>query len=280
MGTQKHSGHRKLSTLLIVIGLVLIGIAAFMWFSKQWQYHEQDAENQKLATYAQFPEGEAQPPTVDWAGLKAINPEIVGWVYIPDTSINYPVYQASDNQKYLRHNAEGQYAIGGQVFMDYQNTAPGMVDQQTVVYGHHLRNGAMFKHIADMDNQSTFDATPTVWYLTEQHSYELEPLFLYYTTGDDAEVRELQFDSNDSFRSYLLDRLGGAATRRSDAEQIVGTTSHVLSLVTCNYYQDNGRTVLVCVPKGEAQGAGEASALGEAATSAALAPSQGSSANE
>lgn len=256
MGTPQRPTHRKLSTLLIIVGLVLIGIAAFMWFSKQWEYHEQDAENEKLATYAQFPEGDDQPPTVDWAGLKAINPEIVGWIYIPNTAINYPVYQAADNEKYLRHNAEGEYAVGGQVFMDYANTKPGMVDQQTLIYGHHLRNGAMFKHIADMDNQSTFDNTPTVWYLTEDKNFELEPLFLYYTNGDDTEVRELQMESDDVFREYLLGRLTNAVTRRDDAEQIIASTSHALSLITCNYYQDNGRTVLVCVPKDEAQQSG------------------------
>lgn len=249
---QGHRTHRRLSTLLIVVGAVLIAVAAFMWGSKQWEYHEQDVENEKLATYAQFTEDGDEPPTVDWAGLKAINQEIVGWIYIPNTSINYPVYQASDNQKYLRHNAEGEYSIGGQVFMDYENTAPGMVDQQSIIYGHHLRNGAMFKHVADMDTQSTFDNTPTVWYLTEQQNYELEPLFLYYTNGDDTEVRELQMDSVEAFREYLLGRLGSAVTRRSDAEEIISRTEHVLTLVTCNYYQDNGRTILVCVPKGAA----------------------------
>lgn len=250
-GTKGRS-HGRLSTLLIIVGVALIAVAAYLWFSKQYEYHEQDVENEKLVTYAQFTEGEEGPPTVDWAGLKAINTEVVGWIYIPNTSISYPVYQAGDNEKYLRHNAEGEYAIGGQVFMDYQNTAPGMVDQQTIIYGHHLRNGAMFKHVADMDTQSTFDNTPTVWYLTENENYELEPLFLYYTNGDDTEVRELQMDSDETFRQYLLGRLGSAVTRRSDAEDVVMRTSHVLTLVTCNYYEDNGRTVLVCVPKSEA----------------------------
>lgn len=250
---KKLTPRRVVSTILLVVGIALLVGAGGYWLSKQWEYHEQDVENEKLASYAQFPEGTDEPPTIDWAGLKAINPDIVGWIYIPNTSVNYPVYQGDSNEKYLRTNAEGQYSVGGQVFMDYENTAPGMVDNQSIIYGHHLRNGAMFKAIADMDDQSTFDATPTVWYLTENQNYELEPLFLYYTVGSDTEVRTLNSASTADFQSYLLSRLANAQTKRSDAEQVVSKTQHVLSLITCNYYQDDGRTVLVCVPKSEAQ---------------------------
>lgn len=261
MGRGRHAAqgearpHRRaVSTLLIVVGVALLAIAAWLWLSKQWQYHEQDVENEKLATYAQLPQTNDGPPTVDWAGLKAVNDDVVGWVYIPNTSINYPVYQGETNQTYLRMDAEGNYSIGGQVFLDYENTAPGMVDQQSVVYGHHLRNGAMFKHVADMATQSTFDDTPTVWYLTESQSYELEPVFLYHTTGDDTGVRELRTSTDEEFRQYLLERLGEAVSRRSDAEDVIARTSHVLSLVTCQYADQNGRAVLVCVPKVEAAG--------------------------
>lgn len=249
----KARNHRKrLSTVLIVVGLVLVGVALTMWLARQAEYRAQDAENEELASYAQFPEGEDTPPNIDWEGLKAVNSEVVGWLYIPRSSVNFPVYQAGDNSKYLRHNADGDYSIGGQAFMDYENTAPGMLDQQTVIYGHHLRNGAMFKRVADMDTQSTFDNTPTIWYLTQSCSYKLEPLFLYYTNGDDTGVRQLQAASSEDFHTYLLDRLGSAVTKRSDASAIIPRARHVLSLVTCNYYQDNGRTVLVCVPKNEA----------------------------
>ncbi|MCH4119933.1 MAG: class B sortase [Atopobiaceae bacterium] len=104
-----------------------------------------------------------------------MNPEVVGWVQIPNTVVSFPVYQASDNDKYLHTNAEGTYSLGGQVFMDYQNQAPGMLDQQTIIYGHHLRNGAMFKPIADMDKQEAFDSVSTVWYVTEDATTSSSP---------------------------------------------------------------------------------------------------------
>ena len=243
---------RIASTILFVVGIVLIAVAGGMWLYSQKQYADQDAENEKLAAYATVDDTGNTAPTVDWASLKAINDDVVGWVQIPGTVVSFPVYQASDNDYYLHTNAEGNYSLGGQVFMDSENTAPGMVDQQTIIYGHHLRNGAMFKPIADMDNQEMFDSVSTVWYVTETGTYELEPLFLYYTNENDTNVRQFSFASTDEFHTYLTGLLSSAVTSRSDASQIISSTDHVLTLCTCNYISGYGRTILVCVPKSEA----------------------------
>ena len=247
---------RVVSVLLFVVGVALIAVAAGMWIHNQWQYHEQDRINEELATYADVSDNGTTPPQVDWEALKAVNPEVVGWVQIPGTAVNFPVYQASDNDKYLHTSAEGDYSLGGQVFMDYENTAPGMVDGQTIVYGHHLRNGAMFKPISDMSNQEMFDGVSTVWYVTEEATYELEPLFLYETDANDTNVRHFSFASVDELRAYLTDLLGRAVTSRSDAAELISGAQNVLTLCTCNYDNgDSGRTLLVCVPKASADAA-------------------------
>ncbi|HBO62346.1 MAG TPA: SrtB family sortase [Olsenella sp.] len=247
---------RVVSVLLFVVGIALIAVAAGMWIHNQWQYHEQDRINEELATYADVSDNGSTPPQVDWEALKAVNDEVVGWLQIPGTAVNFPVYQASDNEKYLHTSAEGNYSLGGQVFMDYENAAPGMVDAQTIVYGHHLRNGAMFKPVSDMANQEMFDSVSTVWYVTEEATYELEPLLLYETDANDTNVRRFSFESVDELRSYLTELLGRAVTSRSDAADLIANASNVLTLCTCNYDNgDSGRTLLVCVPKSAAASA-------------------------
>ena len=242
---------RVISVLLFIVGVGLIVAAAGMWLNNRMQYAEQDRINEELATYADVSTNGSTPPQVDWAGLKAVNDEVVGWVQIPGTAVNFPVYQASDNEKYLHTSAEGEYSLGGQVFMDYENTAPGMVDAQTIIYGHHLRNGAMFKPISDMENQEMFDSVSTVWYVTESATYELEPLMLYQTDANDANVRRFAFASPEELTAYLSDLLGRATTSRADAAERIPGVSQVLSLCTCNYDDgDSGRTVLACIPKG------------------------------
>lgn len=251
-----------LSNLLLAAGVILLLAAVGMWVVAQWRYHQQDVVNDELAAYAVLPADPSQPPVVDWEGLKAVNPDVVGWVQVPGTVINYPVYQGEDNDYYLNTNAHGDYGVGGQIFMDYENQAPGMVDQQTLVYGHHLKNGSMFKQVADMENQEFFDSVDTVWYVTEDGAYELRPLLVYYTDPEDSAARTLNFASEEEFRAYLSDLLGRSVASDADAQAIIDGTSRVMTLSTCNYIDGYGRTLLVCVEKSEAEaalGGGEAS---------------------
>lgn len=244
---------RVLSVILFVVGLGLIIAAGGMFIYNQWQYGEQERINEELAEYATLSDDGSSAPQVDWEGLKAVNGEVVGWVQIPGTGVNYPVYQAQDNEKYLHTSAEGTYSLGGQVFLDYENVKPGMVDAQTIIYGHHLRNGSMFKPVSDMQDQQVFDSVSTVWYVTEEASYELEPLFIYQTNADDTNVRQFNFASTDELHSYLSGLLGQSAASRSDAAQIINGMTKAVSLCTC-YYEDSdkGRAILVCALKSEA----------------------------
>ena len=221
-----------------------------MFLHNQYEYHEQDVINEKLAAYATVDNTGSSAPQVDWAALKAVNQQVVGWIQIPGTNVNYPVYQGADNDAYLHTNAEGNYSLGGQIFLDSDNTAPGMVDAQTIIYGHHLRNGSMFKAVSDMESQGMFDSVDTIWYVTEQATYELQPLLAYKTDGDDENVRCFSFESTDAFHSYLSALAAKASAKAADADAQIAAANNVLSLCTCSYTgNETGRVVLVCVPK-------------------------------
>ena len=103
----KRRRNRIISGILFALGIILILVAAGMWGYNQWQYHEQDQINEKLATYATIDPKGSEAPVVDWASLKAVNQDVVGWVQIPNTVVNFPVYQGADNDEYLHTNADG-----------------------------------------------------------------------------------------------------------------------------------------------------------------------------
>lgn len=252
-----------LSTVLIIVGVALLLVAGGMWGFAQYQYHVQDENNEKLAAYATVSDDAATPPTIDWAGLKAVNEDVVGWVYIPGTHVDFPVYQGDSNDTYLRTSATGEYSVGGQIFMDYENTAPGMVDRQTLLYGHHLNNGAMFADVDEFASQDYFDGIDTVWYLTEDATYELEPLFFYKSAATNGAARQTAFSSDDDFHVYLADALSQATAKSSSADAATSSVSRVLTLCTCDYENDfgkgNGRGLLVCVLKSEISGTGTSS---------------------
>lgn len=174
--------------------------------------------------------------------------------------MNYPVYQGSDNDEYLHKDANGDSSIGGQIFLDYENTAPGLAEQQTVIYGHHLYNGTMFTPVDAMADQAEFDKVSTVWYVTERATYELEPLFFYRTPATNGEARHISFASDDEFHTYLKGLLDQASAKSVDAGEAVTKVSKVVTLATCdydnNFGQGNGRGLVVCALKSEVSGTG------------------------
>lgn len=241
---------RAFSTCALFLGIVSLTVAAVLFGRAGASWARQDASVERLQAYV-AKETEHEPPQVDWEGLRSVNADVIGWIDIPGTVVSYPVYQGDTNTDYLRTAADGSYAVGGQVFLDAMNTAPGMVDHQSILYGHHLYNGTMFKTVADMENQRMFDSIDTVFYLTPERTYELEPLMLYRTTPATEDLRCFEFPTNGAFQDYLAERLGEAVAMSADAEEKIQTTYHALTLVTCNYREDSGRTALVCVPKAD-----------------------------
>jgi sortase B len=235
-----------LSNLLIVVGLALLVVAGVIWYNNMNNYRQIDEKNERVAEYAKLSDDGSQPPSVDWEALKAMNPDIVGWLQVPGTIVNYPVFKAADNEYYLYRAPDRSPNDGGSIFLDYQNTAPGIVEQQTIVFGHHMKNGVMFKQVADFNNQAFFDAVPTVWYCTPQATYRCAPLCLYYAEPDDQTVRRFSFETNEDYAAYLSSMLAKAVTRAADAEVRAAALPQIFTLCTCNYIEGQGRSVLVC----------------------------------
>lgn len=92
----------------------------------------------------QLPEG----IMAKYAYLYAINQDLVGWVKIPNSTIDMQVVQAGDNQTYLKTDFYGNYSRYGCPYMDYRND-PKYLNQNTIIYGHHMSDGLVF---ADLKN--------------------------------------------------------------------------------------------------------------------------------
>ncbi|MBR5922976.1 MAG: carboxypeptidase regulatory-like domain-containing protein, partial [Clostridia bacterium] len=106
--------------------------------------------------------------------LKKINSEIVGWVKINDTTIDYPLVQAKNNDKYLARDYKGDYATAGTPFVDYRNNK--MADPLTVIYGHRMKDGIMFSDITRFAEKWYFDRHQTGTLYTDEGKYKLELL--------------------------------------------------------------------------------------------------------
>lgn len=187
-----------------------------------------------------LPAGEQAPILVDFDILRAQNPDIIGWIYSPDTPINYPIAQSEDNDYYLRRLTDGTRNTAGTIFVDFRNAAD-FSDRNTLVYGHNMKNDTMFGTLSEYDSQSYYESHRTLWLLTPERSYKLEPMAGFVTRADSDSYTI--FGSREELIGYLdeaVPRSGfKSAVEPEQAERIV-------TLSTCTYQGDDKRYILIC----------------------------------
>ena len=246
-----------LPLVFIIVGIILLLVAGGLFIKAQLGYQEAQSCYKQLEQYAVKGDEGDEVPSVDFNALAQINPDIVGWIYVPGTVINYPVVQTSNNTTYLSRLFDASGNGSGTIFMDMDDTAPGLVDEQTTIYGHHMNDGSMFKAIDNTLNQGDFDKIGKVYYITRDTTYVLKPMFTAQ-----VEDRRTNFDASDkTLTAYLEDMLGQAKAKSSTAEEDVKNAKQVLTLVTCagEIIPRTTRAAMVCTvveaqPRVEGQG--------------------------
>ena len=181
---------------------------------------------------------EATPITVDFEVLQAENADIVGWLYCPDTEINYPVVQSRDNDYYLRRLLDGTWNVAGTLFMDYRN-ADDYSDWHTVIYGHNMKNDSMFGTLPEYRSQEYYEQHPAWYLLTPTQNYKIE-LCAGYVTPSDSDVYNLENSKEER------DRILETALEQScfNANVSVSDEDKLIALSTCSYEFENARFVL------------------------------------
>ncbi len=180
--------------------------------------------------------------------LRKENPDIIGWLEIKDTNINYPVLQAKDNDYYLNHNYKKEKSISGSLFLDASfDIENGSTNY--LIYGHRNQNGLMFEDLLKYskkefyENHKTFNFTT----LKEDATYEIISVFysrVYYTNEKDV-FRYYYFvnaKNEDEFNDFIYN-----AKKASIYNTGVNANykDQLITLSTCEYSQENGRFVVV-----------------------------------
>lgn len=181
-------------------------------------------------------------PDINFAALRAINSEVVGWIVCENTKINYPVVQGKDNSYYLSHHFNGRRSIVGCVFLDCRNS-PHFTDTNSILYGHQVSDGSMFSAVLNYKKQAYYDAHPRMLLLTPEANYLID-LFAGYVAKADEPAWRLDFSTPGEYLAWLE-----AACRRSTFRSTVKPTEHdrVITLSTCTYEFYNARYVLLGV---------------------------------
>lgn len=177
-----------------VILVCLIAIAALSLYNVIkiiMGYAEENSAYEETRKVAETEKG------LDWDALKEMNGDVIGWIELEGTKINYPIVQGSDNSRYLNVLFDGQAGNCGTLFADYRHAEP-FGETNTIVYGHNMKDGTMFGSLRKFKEEKYLKEHEAFKLSIPEEDYELRVVAvlvidpedeLYRTTfADEAEV--------------------------------------------------------------------------------------------
>lgn len=176
------------------------------------------------------------------------NPDIIGWIEIPETNINYPVLQTTDNSYYLTHNYKKEYSVNGSVFLD-KDVDIEKNSTNYLIYGHRNKNGSMFEDLVNYTKEEFYKEHPIIKFTTfkEESEYEIIAVFLshvYYKNESDVFRYYYFIDAEDEEEFYYyVSKCKEAALYDTGKSAEYG--DQLLTLSTCEYSQTDGRLAIV-----------------------------------
>lgn len=209
-----------------------------------------DPDTEQVETEEDTQEQEPEPEILEeYAALYEQNPELVGWITIPDTDIDYPVMQSSEEDPdfYLTHDFDRQEDSNGTPFLDARNQYQPR-DTNLIIYGHNMKSGLMFGSLKKYLDEDYLKEHRTIQFNTlyEKGTYEIIAVCLAKVEYQDEEVfRYYNFmnaSSEQSFQEYL-DNITKLSVYDTPIEAEYG--DQLLTLSTCNNYTEDGRMFLV-----------------------------------
>lgn len=176
---------------------------------------------------------------VDWQALAKKNKDVIGWIDIPDTNINYPVLQGETNDTYIRSTIENKYSIAGSIFVDSNNQNP-FTDFNTVLYGHNMKNDSMFSDLNEYLDETFVDGHPYIYIYLPDETVSKYKIVSAHKIDAYSELYQTSVNDTKSFYQKLME--GNALSVEFSQD---GKTP-LLMLSTCATYDvDNPSRVVV-----------------------------------
>lgn len=213
-------------TISILVFFSCLAIIGFWLYSN----NELDRIEEQLSyLVTEVPEGEEQEGSikVDFEELKKINQDVIGWIYIKNTDINYPILQTTDNEYYLKKSINKTYSSCGSIFLDCK-TKKDFSEKNTVIYGHNLKNQKMFADLAKVYNGELGNNIEIEIYT--ENSFRKYKIFTCYM--EEPNLNVIQKNWNEEEKQEFIDN----AIKKSkiDFNCDIDYSKNLLTLITCD----------------------------------------------
>ncbi len=209
--------------LFIILCLIILIISTSILIKDYTAYQENNKATEQLIENVIEINIATNETYINWDELKQINSDIIAWIEIENTNINYPILK--DNKLYyLNHSYDKKYNKNGSIFTT--DTYP-FENDETTIYGHNMKNGSMFSDLGKYLKKDFLDAHNIIKIYTPNGDYEAI-IFSAYSIGIDEEsqnIKSLDFDEKIIYYK-------NASKYNIDG---VENINNILKLSTCSY---------------------------------------------
>ena len=140
----------RITKIAIIVFMIILVISLYLFIRDFVEYKESNDAIIELSENVIIEKSDEEKMVIDWKKLESINKDIIGWIKIDNTKINYPILKDDDTLKYLKHSYDGKYNNNGSIFT--LNSNP-FNDNVTIIYGHNMKSGIMFSELAKYMNE-------------------------------------------------------------------------------------------------------------------------------
>ena len=176
---------------------------------------------------------------INIAALREENEDVLGWIRIPDTRIDYPLLQGEDNDFYLKHTWQKQRNSVGSIFLEHLNR-PDLTDFNTIVYGHNMRDKSMFGQLDNYSIEGFWETHPYVYIAIDSGVYRYEVFAFLQAPVDSVtySIRPQRDDTKQEFIDYSMEHTW------IDTGVRPVITDRILTLSTCTGRDYSARNVV------------------------------------
>ncbi len=237
-----------LSLVVLLAAVSGIGYIFYTYWAGQSEYDQLAEEHMQIQDEGDGSIVSLGSFQIDWEGLRAINPDVVGWIYVPNSVINYPIVWRENDDNYYLKRTFGDNSVGtfgaeyGTVMLSGANS-PLWTDQVNIVYGHHLNNGSMFAHFATYEDEAIFNANRTVYVLTPEGNFRVTTFALDKVPGASTDIAIPNFPTQEEFRAYVSQRLADSLVVANPPAPSVDQIKQVFAFSTCSQPDHENRLI-------------------------------------
>lgn len=218
--------------LILFLILICSGFKLYFWYKDKKNNDEttEQLKNNVKLEKIKNDNSNNEKYIVDFKKLKSENSDVVAYIKVNNTNIEYPIVKTSNNNFYLNHSFDKSKNSRGWIFADYKNKFDN-TDKNIVIYGHNMRDGSMFGSLKNILNEEWYNNTKNmnITFLTENGNYIYKVFSIYKIESEDYYIKT-DFSTDNEYQKFL-NIIKERSIKNFDVK--VKASDKILTLSTC-----------------------------------------------